>query len=166
MDIKIYHPGEIPTGVEAFTRYNDKLEKYAYKNSTSEKYKESPLTDAPVNTLEVIGGKVVKFMLTAKGSDAFAPEYGANLTLYNFINKSLAARIKFDISRDIFRCAEYIKGTEKSLPINSEKLLAIIFLEFRYSMDIRTRFDVYLEIRTTKKHIALLNVPIELGGSN
>ena len=165
MDIRIYKQDAPPPSTDpiALKAYLEDLEDHAYTGADSEKLTQAPLIDVPANTIETIGGKVVKFMLTAFGTDAFDPQYGANLTLYNFINLELSRRIRFDINNDLLRCTAYIKNAEKSLPITAEKLMSLSMLDFIYNDNIRTRFDVYVEILTTKSNAAILQIPIKAG---
>jgi hypothetical protein len=101
--------------------------------------------------LETIANKVVKYMLTAKGSDLVEPDYGAEPIYYN---PSLSSRLVYDVSNVIEGCSAYIKKYELTLDNTIEKLQKLNLL----SVDVDgTTLNIHVSILTTFNNYALLD---------
>jgi phage baseplate assembly protein W len=122
----------------------------------------TPLSDTVTTPLETICGKVVKFLLTSKGSHAMNQEYGSYLTTYTQISESFLPRLHIELLDDISRCASYIKQAEKALQSDYEKLARITLKSLDYKRHTRDRIDIHIEVVTTKRNSALLTVPVDL----
>jgi hypothetical protein len=122
----------------------------------------TPLSDTVTNPLETICGKVVKFLLTSKGSHIMNPDYGSYLTTYTQISKAFLPRLQIELLDDIARCVSYIKQAEKSLPSDYEKLSRVTLKRLDYHEHTRDRIDIHIEVVTTKRNSALLTVPVDL----
>mgnify|MGYP006873166750 CR=1 FL=1 len=106
--------------------------------------------DPTARSIEVIGGKVVKFLLTRKGTDAFNPDYGGTALHNNQISESYLPQIALELNIDVENCYNFIKATELSADVVGEKLLRIDIDDIAYDPDVDpTRIDVYLTIYTT-----------------
>lgn len=102
--------------------------------------------------LETIANKVVKYLLTDKGSDLVDPTYGiAPLTT----NYNDMMRITYETGNVISSCIAYIKAAEQSLPNTTEKLDTVNLL----SIDVinRSILKIRISILTTFKNYALLD---------
>lgn len=110
--------------------------------------------------IEVIANKVVKFLLTQKGSDALDPDYGGVALHYGQISESFIPRLTMELQNDIYRCRSFIKETEKFLPDSVEKLKNLVLVKVKYNPRISPdRVDVYIEIITNKENRALVAIP-------
>lgn len=107
--------------------------------------------------VECIAGKVVKFLLTGKGSDAFDPEYGGTaLHMVQFAASHLP-KLRLDVQSDIRRCVDYLSRAEQELPAGTERLHTVTLLGVEYdASDPRGGVAVRLEIITTKGERALV----------
>lgn len=103
--------------------------------------------------LETIANKVVKYILTDRGSDMVDPTYGSS-----FIPTSTTdlQRITYVVANTITSCITFIKDTERSLSNTIEKLSTINLL----SVEIidRDKLKIRISILTTFKNYALLDV--------
>lgn len=118
------------------------------------------LPDDPTATsIEVIAGKVVKFMLTEKGSDAFEPEYGSISMHYRQMAPSFLPQFKREVAMDIEECYRFIKKAESLNDVEGELLEKINILKIVYD-PLRTpwRVDVYIEIITTWGKHAVVSI--------
>lgn len=86
-----------------------------------------------VSRLETITNKVVKFLLTDYGSDAFDTTYGSRWVSILQMSKSYLPKYVLTINSDIERCITYIKSGESSLPSTTEKLYTIKFNGLNFS---------------------------------
>lgn len=118
------------------------------------------LPDDPTATsIEVIAGKVVKFMLTEKGSDAFEPEYGSISMHYQQMSPSFLPQFKREVAMDVENCYRFIKKAEAANNVEGELLAKINVLKIVYDA-LRTpwRVDVYIEIITTYGKHAVVSI--------
>ena len=157
MDIRIYN-----YATDLTPKQTDELDDFAYSGHVSELMDESPLLSSPATRVETLAGKIVKFILTAYGSDAFDPEYGSYLTMYTLISPLIAIRMRLDIKNDLLRCMRMIRQSEKELPPNTDRIATTALLELKYNPAIADRVDVYIRISTIQKQVAILKVPVEL----
>jgi len=134
---------------------------YEGTSGTSEVMLPTPLSDSTTSTLETIGGKVAKFLLTTIGSDVFNKDYGAYLTTHQQISEAYLPRFQVEVLEDIKRCTSYIKSTEAALSGNIEQLNRINLLRISYSKNSRDRVDIYIEIKTTFGNSSLLTLPLD-----
>lgn len=160
MDIRIYTQNTPPSAdnPNALAVYNKALKDFAYVDSTSELEASTGLVVRPTTRLETIGGKVAKYMLTTRGSDAFDPEYGVYYTGYTNVSSGSLSKLRINISSDTQRCETYIKTFERSLPETIEKLSSIKLLDIRVNRKEHFRLDIYLKVVTTFKNSAIVSV--------
>jgi len=106
--------------------------------------------DSVARSIEVIAGKVVKYMLTEKGSDAFDPEYGGTSMHYLQLSPQYLPQFKHEVLLDVQNCERYIKETEEYNNVTGERLHSIKLLRVSYEPQLLPgRVDVWLEIFTT-----------------
>ena len=104
--------------------------------------------------LEVLSGKVVKFLLTRRGSDAFDPSYGGIALHHANVSRSYLPKLAMELADDISRCTTYIAEAEKSLPQGLSRLSRINIIGVQYDESSRDTITVRLEIITTKSEKA------------
>ena len=110
--------------------------------------------DPSASGIEVIAGKVVKYLLTGRGSDAFDPGYGGVSLPHTQISPAFIPQLTLEVHDDVRRCTEFIKKTDGN---DQERLLRINVLDIRYNARLSPdRVDVYLEILTTKNNRAVV----------
>lgn len=106
--------------------------------------------DPTARSIEVIAGKVVKYMLTEKGSDAFDSSYGGTSMHYQQLSPEYLPQFKREVAVDVQNCERYIKEKEESNSVTGERLHSIKLLRVEYNPYITPgRVDVYLEVFTT-----------------
>jgi hypothetical protein len=113
----------------------------------------------PASRLECIAGKVVKFMMTTIGSDAYDPNYGSFLPTYRQVAESMIPKLYIEIQNDLVRCTAFIKEIERDLGDTVERLSSVTLVDLIYNP--RTtpdRIDVYINIKTTAGNTAVLVV--------
>lgn len=143
MDIRLYNR----TGI-----YED------YTNA-SELTSKAKSYDANATGIEVIGNKVVKYLLTYKGTDALDPDYGGVALHYGQISKAFMPRFSLEMHNDVQRCKNFIRKTQRILSDSYEKMSDIILKDIRYNPSLTPdRVDVYIEIITTKNNRAIVAV--------
>ena len=107
--------------------------------------------DPSASGIEVIAGKVVKYLLTGRGSDAF--DGGVSMH-HTQISQAFIPQLTLEVHDDVRRCTEFIKKTDGN---DQERLLRINVLDIRYNARLSPdRVDVYLEILTTKNNRAVV----------
>lgn len=110
--------------------------------------------------IEVIANKVVKFLLTYKGTDALDPDYGGVALHYGQISEAFMPRFSMEMQNDVYRCRDFIRKTELALPSTAEKMQNILLQDIKYNPRISPdRVDVYIEIVTTLNNRALVALP-------
>ena len=121
-----------------------------------EHYEEMDLVTAdsnPATSIEVLGNKVVKFMLTRRGSDAFEPDYGGISMHHGQICYAYLPKLRLEVLDDIARCETYVNQGEGQLAAGdntSERLYKVVLRDIRYNPLVTpTRVDVYIEIIST-----------------
>lgn len=138
LDLRLYNP----TG------------NYADQTNSSEYMQLVRPEDPSASGIEVIAGKVVKYLLTGRGSDAFDPGYGGVSMHHTQISQALIPQLTLEVHDDVRRCTEFIKRTDGN---DQERLLRINVLDIRYNARLSPdRVDVYLEILTTKNNRAVV----------
>lgn len=106
--------------------------------------------DSTATSIEVIAGKVVKYMLTEKGSDAFDADYGSTSMHYVQLSPDYLPQFKREVLIDVENCQRYIKEKETDYSVDGERLYTIELLDIRYEPWLTPgRVDVYIEIVTT-----------------
>ena len=135
---------------------------YEGRTKESEFMTPTPLADTTTSEVETICGKVVKYLLTTKGSDFMAPEYGAYLTTHTQISEAYIPRLHIELLEDLKNCTAFITRSEEHLTGRTEKLFRINLVQLKYNTDLRTRIDLYIEVITTSKIKALLTIPVDL----
>ena len=101
MDLKLYTQ---TTQVNASIGANDDAKIYSTEASA--------MAEPAADGLEVLANKVVKYMLTGKGSDAFNPDYGSTSMHHRQIERSYIPMLRLEIMEDLRRCLAFIKATE------------------------------------------------------
>lgn len=116
------------------------------------------LSDAAADALETLAGKVVRFLLTTKGTCALDLEYGGTAFSHNQISREFIPKLRLEVQRDITRCFKYIKSTEDPRDTsNRAKLGSIILREIMYNPYKTTGCAVKIEIVTTTGLTSLLD---------
>ena len=129
---------------------------YADQNNSSEYMQLVRPEDPSALGIEVIAGKVVKYMLTSRGSDAFDPDYGGVSMHHTQISQAFLPQLTLEVHDDVQRCTGFIKRSDGN---NQERLLRINVLDIRYNARLTPdRVDVYLEILTTKNNRAVVAI--------
>lgn len=97
----------------------------ANSNETFLEYSSNAITMPSAKDDEVIINKVLKFLLTEKGTDLFDPEYGSNwVILSRSISIDNLDRLSIEVTNDIERCKSYLKDS-------SDQFDTILFNGFR-----------------------------------
>lgn len=97
----------------------------ANSNETFLEYGSNAITMPSAKDDEVIINKVLKFLLTEKGTDLFDPEYGSNwVILSRSISIDNLDRLSIEVTNDIERCKSYLKDS-------SDQFDTILFNGFR-----------------------------------
>lgn len=149
LDMRLYNPTGVYDGVE---RISERMERVIPD-------------DASASGIEVIAGKVVKFLLTEKGSDAFTPEYGGTSMHWQQIASASLPQFKREVFQDIQNCEKFLKSSDNAYGVNGEKLLAINLLKVVYDPRVSpNRVDVYIEIVTTRGKRAVVAITPRSGG--
>ena len=149
-DIKLYYNTE---------KYNMSRLVDAHERNieVSELMSTTNLDDHVVGYLNTLANKVVKYLLTTKGSDAFNPDYGAHTASRTWIHQGHQVRYRLELNNDLRACAEYIKRSETSGPDNEKlsmvKLVQLEYLPSERPLDIH----IYIEIITTLGNRAVLS---------
>lgn len=136
-DLKLY----TPTGIyEKNAEFTDRAECWRPKSTR----------------LEVLTGKVIKYMFTCRGSDAFNPEYGGISMHHSTISQAYLPKLMMEIADDLERCTRFIIENEKSLPESLPRLSVINLLDVQYSDLTRDRITVKIEIITNTNESAVV----------
>lgn len=134
MDIRLYTAsGNV---VKTLTQFNEQM------NSVK-------ADSIPANGIEILAGKVVKFFLTEKGSDALEPDYGGISMHHVQLSSAYLPKLRLEILDDISRCIDYIRAGEITLPDTdvSERIYSITLKKIVYQPTVTPgRLDVYLDI--------------------
>lgn len=132
-------------------------------DGSSEFMRPTPLADNPTGRMETLANKVVKFMLTSRGSDALNPSYGSYLPTYTMVSSAYLPKMQLEVQEDLHRCVKYIRDTERTLPADVERLVAVEMVDFKYDQEnSRGRIDIYLRIRTSQGNNSLLTLPYDM----
>jgi len=134
-DIRLYKPSGV---------YADKKQLVEVMDSVNP-------DDSTAVSIEVIAGKVVKYMLTVKGSDVFNPDYGSTSMHYLHMSNLFFPQFKREVYTDVTNCENFIKKSEQSEAVTGDKLYKINVLNIVYNSNSSPdRVDVHLEILTTQ----------------
>lgn len=112
------------------------------------------------SSIEILAGKVVKFLLTERGTDAFNPDYGGVALHHVQISEDYLPKLRLELLDDLARCKDYIVNTsEAQLAYNdttSDRLAILKLLDLRYTT--RSRIDAFIEIISTegKHHVVAI----------
>lgn len=113
--------------------------------------------DTRSNSIEILGNKVVKFLLTLRGSDAFNPDYGGIALHHTQISEAYIPKLRLELMDDLDRCKDFIINTSEkqldTLDTESDRLASLNLVDLVYTS--RTRIDAYIEIISTsgKHHV-------------
>ena len=107
------------------------------------------------NSIEILAGKVIKFLLTRRGTDAFSPNYGGVALHHVQISEDYLPKLRLEMLDDLDRCKDFITNTSETqlsyTDTESDRLAMLNLLDLRYTA--RSRLDVFIEIvSTTGKH--------------
>ncbi len=141
-------------------RLYSSMGQYQDSSECSEEMWQASLSSECATRLETIAGKVVKYMLTTKGSDFFDSDYGSYLTSYRQIADAYIPRIQLELEADLSSCTSFIQAAENAeLDDDEERLSSVKLVSLEYDRDTDpTRFDVYLLITTSFGNTAQLTV--------
>ena len=115
--------------------------------------------DPSAKSIEVIAGKVVKFMLTEKGSDAFNPDYGGTSMHYLQMSPAFMPQFRSEVYADVAACEAFIKNAELDSELEGEMLDHINVVQILYDPVVSPdRVDVYLEVFTTYGKRAVVSI--------
>lgn len=148
LDMRLYRPSGIYEDVQKVSEEMDRV-----------------VPDDPTASgMEVIAGKVVKFLLTEKGSDAFNPDYGGTSMHWLQIAPQSLPQFKREVFQDVQNCIKFLKVADLEYNVDSDRLETINILRVAYD-PIRTpnRVDVYLEIITTQGKRAVVAITPRTG---
>lgn len=134
LDMRLYRPSGIYEDVQ---KVSEEMDRVVPDDPTAE-------------GMEVIAGKVVKFLLTEKGSDAFNPEYGGTSMHWLQIAPQSLPQFKREVFQDVENCKKFLYSADLDYGVDGERLSNINILRIAYD-PVRTpnRVDVYLEIITS-----------------
>lgn len=125
---------------------------FGVNNLVLNKLESDYITSPTTSRLEDIANKVVKFLLTEYGSNAFDTTYGSNWIKLVQISQDYIPQYIMTISSDIESCVSYIKNNELSLSTSIEKLYTVKFngLEFSTAeLSSNTEILISITIYTT-----------------
>lgn len=143
--------------------YNRTDKKSSYlEDASGHVLAESSLEHTPAEGIEVIANKVVKFLLTIKGSDILNPDYGCYLASAQIGYSSDLSLFKMELTNSVSRCAAFIKRTEPKDAALKLRSLQIQKIQYD-SKRSPGRVDVFLKIITSSGHEAVLDIPITEG---
>ena len=126
---------------------------------TIELVSSNPIDDTPVEYLQTLANKVVKYLLTTLGTDIFDPSYGAYTAGITQFNQAYLPKYVFEFTNDLKRCTEFIKRTETPSQ-DGERLATIKLVKINYDYERRPDEVLrFIEISTTSNRKALVAVP-------
>lgn len=132
------------------------------KDELANAYTEHSSVDAKAatNELEIICGKVLKYLLTARGTDAFDPTYGGRALHRTHISSTLLPEIRMELLEDIRDCVAYLKaGEDKAKAYNDERLYSITLVSLEYDRNVSPdTLHAHLLIRSNKGNTAVIKV--------
>lgn len=110
--------------------------------------------------LRVICNKVLKYLLTYRGSDAYDASYGSRAIHRTHISPSLLPEIRIELIEDIADCTRYLQAAEREkLSDDEERLESITLISMNYDRQLDpTRLDIHLLVRTTYGNRAVIEV--------
>lgn len=127
----------------------------------SDQMLESTLSMTPATGSGVLANKVVKFLLTSKGSDALDPEYGCYLVNFSQVSGNQIPRLQMEILDGISACTKYIKASEDAKAPPEERLKKITLEDLKYGAPLaKDCVHIYLKITTMAGTQALLEFPL------
>jgi phage baseplate assembly protein W len=122
---------------------------------------DSMLTSNSATGVEVLAGKVIKYLMTIQGTDAINPEYGCNIMTYTQIAKNDLAKFQLELISALSSCATSIKASESDVTDSSTKLDSIQLVKMVYNQGvIRDQVDIYIKITSMTGEDALLEIPV------
>lgn len=110
--------------------------------------------------LQIICGKVLKYLLTARGSDAYDPTYGSRALHRTHVAPSLVPEIRMELLEDIHDCVTYLRTAENAkLSTTAERLYSVQLIDLHYNRtSAPDRLDVHLLIRSNQGRTAVIKV--------
>lgn len=131
-------------------------------NQVVSRYTVNSAPDDPTTTerLRVICNKVLKYLLTYRGSDAYDASYGSLAIHRKHISPALLPEIRMELLEDIADCTRYLQTAEaEKLDDSEERLSSITLVSMNYDRQADpTRLDIYLLIQTTYGNRAVIEV--------
>lgn len=115
--------------------------------------------DTTHERLRIICNKVLKYLMTARGTDAFDASYGGTALHGRNVSRELLPEIRRNLLQDIADCTAYLKSAE-SEKVNSlvECLDRIVLVSLEYDRTVPTELLVRLHIYTTYGNSAVIEV--------
>ncbi len=133
---------------------------YKFKDLTRtiELVSSNKIDDTPVDYLQTLANKVVKYLLTMRGTDVIDWSYGSTTAHTTQLNSKLFSKYTYDFVQDLKRCCEYIQRTETPND-DGERLAAIKLVRIDYNRDKRpNELYKFIDITTTFGRHALVAV--------
>lgn len=123
---------------------------YVDKKRTSETTVRLLPSDKTARGIEVIAGKVVKYLKTLKGTDAFNPSYGGRALQATQLAESYKSQFVLELTDDVNSCERWIKDADMADGVPGERLSTLYLRDIVFDRlkDYR-EIDVYIEIVTS-----------------
>ena len=129
---------------------------------TTDDMRACSLSDNIATDIEVLAGKVVKYLFTIRGSDVFDPSYGSHLMEYTQITKQDMSRLHMELLSGIRDCTAFIQKGEDANCLEERKLQSIQLIDLKYnSRGSRDRVDIFIKIVSKAGKEVLLDVPLK-----
>jgi phage baseplate assembly protein W len=129
-----------------------------YGNQMKEASPQGPV----VNGLEVVANKVVKYLLTIKGSDMVDPTYGCTLMEYTQITKNHLPRLQLELLSAIKNCKAFIQANEQKDSAGDYRLRNIELIKLEYGRaPLKDTVHIHLRITARSGKDALLEIPLK-----
>lgn len=107
---------------------------------------QATLLAPPTTAGEVLANKVVKYLLTYRGTDALEPYYGGTALHQTQVGKNYVVQLRSMMQSDIADCISYIKSTETDYTeykLGDVKLVEFTFDETAKGIQLHVHIAVY-----------------------
>ncbi len=132
-------------------------------------YRQYAIADVPdaetaTDDLRIICGKVMKFLLTYRGTDPYDPDYGGIALHRTHISESLLPEIRSELMDDIDRCQKYLCAAETERnavegQYAHENIRSISLAALDYDREAAAdRIEVHILIVTDRNNTAVIEV--------
>ena len=115
-------------------------------------------TETTHERLRIICSKVLKYLMTAKGSDAFDPTYGGTALHGHNVGEAMLPELRLKLIKDIADCVAYLKEAEFNKTSNyTERLESVTLVSLDYDRKLApTELRIRLRIITTYGNVAVV----------